>query len=449
MQSKSHIIQPVFSPGLSHMGKARKHGVILVIAYLMTSLMNYAFSVGLSWYLTPNQFGVLGVAQSILLMVALIVGSGFSWTAAKDLASNGADELSRVRFRTAILANGLVGMIIALGLWLTYQLGWMPLGASYRLVIPMIGVTTLILCIRAVLNGAARGLLQFTAVAINLVGEVIVKIALGLSLVSLHMGVTGVMIAFAMGALASLLHSLWITRPAKLWSGRGWIKKEVITDTGPLFLAMLGPALMLNLDILGLKLLSPSELGDTLAGYYQAAVILARGPVFVAQALTLVMFSYAANHNSNQAVDYGANKQNEYLRTSFRVWFWLLLPAGLALILFPKIILSMFFPPQYLSAALTLQIGAAGGALLALVTLLNGVLQAIGEKRYSVLAAITATSAQVIALIFLIPRWGAVGAAFSLPVAGVIALVTLIPALRRWGPRSLDLYHPIQQISNR
>jgi O-antigen/teichoic acid export membrane protein len=44
------------------------HSAVLVAAYLGTSVLNYAFGVALSWFFAPEQFGVLGVAQSLLLL---------------------------------------------------------------------------------------------------------------------------------------------------------------------------------------------------------------------------------------------------------------------------------------------------------------------------------------------------------------------------------------------
>jgi O-antigen/teichoic acid export membrane protein len=81
------------------MAKSTRHSAILIGAYIATSVLNYAFGVGLSWFFSPDQFGVLGVAQSLLLLVALAVGSGFTWTAAQDIAANGLNEDTRRRFR--------------------------------------------------------------------------------------------------------------------------------------------------------------------------------------------------------------------------------------------------------------------------------------------------------------------------------------------------------------
>jgi O-antigen/teichoic acid export membrane protein len=69
--------------------------------------------------------------------------------------------------------------------------------------------------------------------------------------------------------------------------------------------------------------------------------------------------------------------------------------------------------------------------------LLIGVLQAGGEKRYTVVSALSAILIQVVVLIWLVPHWGAVGAAISMLGAGITALLILIPAFigkdsKRW-----------------
>jgi O-antigen/teichoic acid export membrane protein len=170
--------------------------------------------------------------------------------------------------------------------------------------------------------------------------------------------------------------------------------------------------------------------------------------VFIAQAITLVIFSYAAG-DGKHATQSPNNVRSRYLHTALQAWFGLLLPASLALIALPKLVLSIFFPPDYQSAAMALQIAAGGGAMLALVTLLIGVLQAGGEKRYTVISALSAILVQVVILIWLVPRWGAVGAALSMLGAGIAALLMLIPAFIGKDPERWPVLKPSQQILDR
>ncbi|MFQ5576182.1 MAG: oligosaccharide flippase family protein [Anaerolineae bacterium] len=410
------------------MSNITRHSSWLIISFIITALLNYVFGVTLSWFFTPAQFGLLGVAQSLLLVLALIVGSGFAWTAAHDVAAEGVTPRTRRRFRAAWLANVALGVFLAAALWLAYATGRLPLGPGYRAVIPLVGFTTVVLAARSVLNGAARGLYRFGPIAVNLSGEVVIKVGVGLALVAAGMGVAGVMAGFAVGALAALAHSLWMVWSARLWRGAGRFDGAVLSATAPLFLGMLGPVLMLNFDLLGLKLLAPAGQGDELAGYYQAAVILARTPVFIAQSLTLVLFSYAAGAAS-RAKKPGPDGTSGYVLTVVRAWGIFLLPGGLALMLAPQAALALFFPPHYQAAAPTLRISAAGGVLLALVTLLNGVFQAGTSRRRPALAAGLAMVAQAAALVTLVPRLGAAGAAWSLLAGGGAALLGLAPAL--------------------
>jgi O-antigen/teichoic acid export membrane protein len=421
------------------MSESTKYGAIFIGAYLLTSLLNYALSVALSWFFTPAEFGVLGVAQSILLLLALAVGSGFAWTANQDTASAGLNPRTRRRFRSALIANLALGGLLGAILILVYFTGVLPLGEAYRYVIPLVGLSILVLSTRAVVNGAARGLYRFNPVAVNMVLEVLVKIGVGLTLVAAGFSVAGVMAGFAAGAALALLHSLWIVRPARLWKGPGWFDPQVLSATAPLFLGMVGASLMLNLDVLGLKLLSPPAQGDLLAGYYQAAVILARAPVFIAQALTLVLFSYAAGkklfNDHPRRVSGGREDKSDLeiksqnVKTALKAWSRLLMPGGIALILAPRTAILLFFPRAYLQAGMALRIAAGGGLLLALVTLLIGVFQASGERRKPATAAGIATLGQVAVLVWLVPVLGINGAGLSLLSGSLIALAALLPLL--------------------
>jgi O-antigen/teichoic acid export membrane protein len=411
------------------MSKANRDSAVLIAAYIATSVLNYAFGVILSWFFAPSDYGILGVSQSLLLLTALVAGAGFTWTAAQDLALRGLTADTRLRFRTAFLANTFLGLLMGLSLWIAYLTGWLPLGVSYGRIVPLIGITTVLLSARGVVNGAARGIYKFNAVGLNLVLEVVVKALVGIILVVTFKSATGVIASFAIGAAASLLHSLWIVRPARLWEGGGWIARGVVRVTLPLFLGMLGTALMLNLDVLGLKLISGPLMGDQLVGYYQAAVILARTPVFIAQALTLVLFSYVAGTRGNEQTGFG--ERLAFFRTGIKSWLRLLLPISVVLFLAPRSVLSIFFPAHYAASARALQIAAVGGAILALVTLQNGVLQAAGERRKTVLAAGLATLLQLVVLIWAVPRFGVEGAALSLVVAGSTALAILAPLVYR------------------
>lgn len=410
-----------------------RHSLYLILAYFGTALLNYAFGVALSWYFSPDQFGVLGVAQSLLLLLAMVVGSGFAWTAAHDMASQGVNESTRRRFRASWATNLIMAAVLAGGLWLGFSSGKIPLGAAYRAVIPLLSLTVVILAARSVSNGAARGLNRFGLVAVNLVGEVVVKVLAGLALVMMGYGVAGVVAGFALGAAVSLVHSMWITRREHLWRGPGWFDRRVVRATAPLFVSMLGTALILNLDVLGLKLFAPPSQGDVLSGFYQAAIILARTPVFLAQAITLVLFSQAAG--ASRAFQEQAAQTGAFFRSALRSWSRFLLPATLALLLAPDAALALFFPPQYAVSRTALQLAAAGCLLLALVTLLNGVLQAIGRRRQAAISVGMGTLAQVVVLAWLVPDMGGLGAALSLVSAASVTLLGL--ALTRAFPEGL------------
>lgn len=415
--------------GKTPMSNPARHNLLVLAATFATSLLNYGFAVALSWFFEPAQFGVLGVAQSLLMLFALLAGSGFSWTAAQrvavDIKRGGLTEAGRREVRAAWLANVFLALALGALTWVAYLAGWFPLGAAYTFIIPLTIATTLLLAARSVTNGVLRGSLRFGALAVNLVGEVLVKAVLGLILAAMGWGAMGVMAGFVLGALASLLHSLWAVSGERLWHGGGWWDGQVVRRTFPIFAGALSVAFMLNLDVLGLKLLSPPGSSDELAGFYQAAVLLARTPVFLAQALALVLFSYASAD-----VDHKKTATALHAGAALRSWVRFLLPIALAFMAAPHTALQLFFPASYSASGDILRWVAAGGALLALTTLLNSLLQAIGENRAAAISSSLGALVQISVLVYGVPRWGAPGAALSLVAASLAALVGMFHALR-------------------
>ena len=199
------------------MNGATTHSIVLVATFAATAVINYAFGVGMSWLFPPSQFGILGVAQSLLLLLALTVGSGFAWTAAQDFAALGVTDETRRRFRSAWLLNVMLGLALGGGLWAAFLFGWIPLGHGYRWAVPLVSLTTVLLAARSVVNGVVRGLYKFVPLAVNQIAEALIKAAAGLALVFAGGGVAGVMAGFAFGTAAALAHSLWVTRGARLW----------------------------------------------------------------------------------------------------------------------------------------------------------------------------------------------------------------------------------------
>src|ERR671917_1355020 len=123
------------------MHHATRHGATVVAAFFLMAVLNYAFGVALSWLFPPEEYGVLGVAQSLLLVTALVASSGFAWTANRDIAGGEITEETQRRFRAAWLANTALGALVALALWAAYVMGWLPFGPAYREVIPLVGLT--------------------------------------------------------------------------------------------------------------------------------------------------------------------------------------------------------------------------------------------------------------------------------------------------------------------
>jgi O-antigen/teichoic acid export membrane protein len=404
-----------------------KDSAIIIVAFAVASAGNYAFGVALGWYLSPAEFGVAGVVQSLLLIAGIPVANGFSWAVAQDVAISGLTAKTRRRFRAAWVANMALGVVIAGFVWGSYQIGWLALGPDYMGPMSLLSLAIVLLAARSVIIGVVQGNRRFGQVAANQVGEVVIRFGSGLAMLWVGAGVTAVTGAFALGAGATALHSVWITRRERLWRGSGWIERGLAASSAPYFLSMLGVSVMLNIDILGLKLLSSASEGNEMIGFYQAAVTLARIPAYVAQALVLVLFAYAAEAKGTDTVC--GLTAFAFAKRAIRAWSGVLVPVGLGLLLWPRAALGLLFPAAYQAAALSLQIAAVGATLLALVTLLSGVLQAAGDRHHPVFVIGVASSCQVLCLVILVPQLGAIGAALSLLTGGIVGVAGLLTRL--------------------
>jgi O-antigen/teichoic acid export membrane protein len=196
----------------------------------------------------------------------------------------------------------------------------------------------------------------------------------------------------------------------------------------PFFLGVFGLTVLVNADIIGLKVLAPAAVADRLAGHYQAAVTLARIPVFMAQALFAAVFPFIAR----RAVR--SDLARAYARLALKYTLLFIVPVDVVFLAAPGAALRTFFSDAFADSALPLAAAASGTIAVTLVHALAMLLQAGGRARIPAVWVPLAAVAQVAALVWLVPAFGTVGAALSLLVAGTVALAGLtVPALRTFG----------------
>jgi O-antigen/teichoic acid export membrane protein len=270
----------------------------------------------------------------------------------------------------------------------------------------------------AVLRSTAQGLGAFGRVGIIQAFEVTAKFLVGISLAALGFGAVGAVAGIAAGALLAVVVGIALVLPSVQIRGRA-VQIPAVGSVAPMFMTLLALGLILNVDLMAMKLIGPSR---EATGQYQAAIILANAPYFlVSAAVVPVMFTRLS----------GASRLGETrgrVAEALRLAVALALPFEILLVAIPDAALGLLFPPAYAAAAPIVRMMAIGNGLLMIVVVLAAAFQAIGRASEVGRVLLGVAAAEVVALALLVPRFGGAGAVSAFVgacVAATLIIVTL------------------------
>jgi O-antigen/teichoic acid export membrane protein len=196
--------------------------------------------------------------------------------------------------------------------------------------------------------------------------------------------------------------------------------------------------LLMNMDILGVRGLGHGPSSAVGAGYYQAAAVLARAPVLVGLAVLGAGFPFLARD--------AADRENErkLVRMMVRVLALGPLPIAIVLAAAPHAAISFFFPASYAPAIGLLRLTAIAAFPLIALALVVTCLQALDSMKRASAAIVPAVILEAVLLVILVPRDGAIGAAWAALLAATLsAVVALLLAPRRWAAPVLSQLAPL------
>ncbi|GAB4200464.1 MAG: hypothetical protein OHK0022_21550 [Roseiflexaceae bacterium] len=400
----------------------------LLCSFVGTSAINYASSLLMGWLLAPGDFGLLAFVQTALLIGGMLLSSGVASALAAALVRAPKPE------RPALIAGALaLNMLLAAGLGAAllalFQLG--PLRAGFeRLDLAVLVVLALpSLAWVGIVRAAAQGLERFGLIALLQLTETSLRAAVGLGLVWAGFGVAGAATgALVAGIVASALgvwllaRRLGIARPTSL-------RWPALSNVRDMFAALIGLALLLNLDLIALKLSAGAD--RAAAGQYQAATVLANLPYYLVAALLPLLFTRAAQAGS-------ADAAAPLLRRALGLCLLIVVPAELLLAAMPSLALGLLFPQGYDQAAGVLRLLALGNCAIVCAAVVSTTFQAIGQARRVGRIFAAALALEVLALLALVPQGrGQSAAAVFAITAAVVALALLRGYQRLLTPQRL------------
>jgi len=260
----------------------------MLASFAGISLFNYAFGIAIGWLLIPADYGLVGFSQTIILICSLILNSGFAWSLTVQIAGTSNVEKQRAIVRGSIVANVALSLILMLAIGGLFQIGILRNGLETWRMTAVVVAAFPFLSLIAVVSGTLRGKDAFGSLAAILLLEVVLKAVSGVLFALAGLGAIGALFGFTVGGLVASAIGLWRIKQILNMSLLGDVYFPSLRVTADMFGALIGMALLLNLDVIALKIFSNEN--RALAGYYQSAIMLANMPYYMATAIFNVMF---------------------------------------------------------------------------------------------------------------------------------------------------------------
>ncbi|HWT11306.1 MAG TPA: oligosaccharide flippase family protein [Allosphingosinicella sp.] len=383
-----------------------------------------------AFHLSIADFGVLALLTVSGTLLGMLLNLGVNNAVQRFYYDAGTRETERPLLVSTGLAQLLLSGTLVVGIALVVLYGLRDeIRAEYGIAWALVLITLLTVlpdqiaqyCLDAVRLQFAP--LKFCAIAIvkNLLG-----VLLGLwFLLAWDMGVAGLLLGpLVSAALAAPLGLLMIRRDLVLRVDPA-IVRRVFHFGYPYMLA--GAAYWAFGSIDRWMLIELSDLEQL--GLFSIAFKLTTALTFVIAAFAQAWSPIAYKMTAEEP------RYRDYFSRILSTWFFALALLGLALGLFAPELLRLLTPPQYWGAAPMLAIGAAGIVLYG-TTLITAMGVSL-EKRTMLLSlsAWLAAVANLLINLFLIPRFGGVGAA----VATFLSYVVLTGSLLYWSQK----LHPL------
>ncbi len=345
-------------------GLVREGGIAFVVAMSAVNLSNFVFHVVISRLLGPSGYGALGALLNVVVVATIPLGAiqaAVTRTVANERKGGGpvrAGERLALR-RTTLRACGGGALAMAC-VWVAAPAleSFLHLGSPASVVI--LGTWLVPAVAGAVLQGALMGERRFAPVAWALiVGTGVTRLAVGIVLVEVGMGLNGAIAATAVSQAVTTAVVVLALLPEL--RARASAHLRVPGRDGLLSLGALGGvAVLTSVDtFLARHFLLPAA-----AGNYTAAATAGRIAMFLPGTVTLLAFPRFAAGNGRDA------EGRRAFGWSFgAVGAMGLLAAGVIALL-PGLVVDILFGSDYHSAPSAVGTVALAGAFLGLVGLL-------------------------------------------------------------------------------
>ncbi|RLG22445.1 hypothetical protein DRN72_01975 [Methanosarcinales archaeon] len=271
-------------------------------------------------------------------------------------------------------------------------------------------------------KGALQGLFIFKNLSIIQVVEPLSKLVFGLVLVFIGLGVVGAVLglvaASILGAVLGTYYVLKYLKHLNKTKSRGETKgSNVILYTPPLFIGIFGVTLIVNMDLLSVKLLYTLQNVHETIGFYQANQVIGKIPYFIAGVVLNVTFPYISYHAVKPEV------MRRYASKTIKYILLFSIPFCILFITMPSEVLTFVYPPIYSHGAQSFRIYGIGIVSATIAFSMLRILQGSGCLKKPVFVVAGWILFEALLLYMLIPQLGIVGSALSITISSLFGMI--------------------------
>ncbi len=340
-----------------------EQGPLVSASMALTAVVSYIGALLLAHLLDPSSYSEYAAAATLLGSVGVFAAALIPMPLTHVIRSHprGSEERRRgMAFAWLVSTGG--GLLAAL------VTGLVTAAFARPPVVAAVAGASLLLCVCSPVWGWLHGELRFVRNAVMLIGEVGVRVALGVGVVLLGWGAGGALTGFLAGSVFVLL-----TAPVVLWRDLGWrpgVLRERArwSETGDIAVTQVVVYALVGADVVLVALLATH---DAEAAGYQALSTLAKAPVYVAAGSVAVAYPLLRSARA---------RTEHILTTTLRSFALLATTAAAVVATVPPDLMLLVFPERYAASLRLLPVLAAAGVGYAALTLFTSVL--LGLRAY-------------------------------------------------------------------
>ena len=356
--------------------KVIKGSFVLLIAFGLFNIFNFAYQIAMARLLSVEEYGVLATLFAIIYIFAIFSESIQTVIAKYTVESKSYGQL-RNMLRKSIKRGTTVATKLFIGYLLISILFSYFFNISY-LLLALNGIVIYFMFLLPVSRGALQGRKQFLPLGVNLVIESVMKLILGICFVLIGWKVYGAIGGFIVGALIAFLLSFVSLKEVYRAKEEKFEGNGIYSYAKPTFFITAVIVLFYSVDVIIAKILFVDN--DYLAGAYATASILGKIILWASVPIGKAMFPLSAESKDN------GERKNKILVTTLVLLSCLIIGMLGIFYLFSEEIVRLFSNKEIVESAKILVYLGISFSLIAVSNIILLYQLSIGKiKRYKVL----------------------------------------------------------------